>query len=426
MGAMMAAGRPLRGATLSIAAQAVGSAANFITGVLLARVLLPPEFGVHALLFNGLLIMAGFQAALISGPLRVLGIGREEPDYLPAQRWIQLSLGLTIALLMLALLLFFDMPAALATAYGVGLVLFLMYELARTELFNVLDMRTLLEMDVTAYGLRLAGLVILNLSSELTLTTAWLVIGGAYLAALIIFLPGKSYPGTCTPAGLRAVVRENWNYGRWLMLEALAFTLSSSLYLYFTAIWLGKEAAAGLGAVLVLMNVFNFVMMGMVNHSTAIARHQLVAGRYAGWRRHMLRSGVLLAAASVLAVGLVSMFATPLLRSLYGSFYAGYAALVPVLGAAVCLRGVNSMLSVAFRTAGQPQVGFAAKLTSAAVTLLVAYPLLDRLGVMGAAWGMLLTQVLWTLVYAFYLMRGALGRERVAATAGRHTAAGEV
>jgi Na+-driven multidrug efflux pump len=64
----------------------------------------------------------------------------------------------------------------------------------------------------------------------------------------------------------------------------------------------------------------------------------------------------------------------------------------------------NSLLGIAFRTLELPRTGFEAKLVSAAVTAITAYPAIKYWGVTGAALGLLLTQFSWLTVYIIKLM----------------------
>ena len=86
----------LRGSALSVLDQAVCSLSNFLTGIIIARALLPEAFGVYSLYFTGILLLAGFQNALITGPARVLGVrpaGVDAGGYFGAQARLQLMLS---------------------------------------------------------------------------------------------------------------------------------------------------------------------------------------------------------------------------------------------------------------------------------------------------------------------------------------------
>jgi O-antigen/teichoic acid export membrane protein len=196
-------------------------------------------------------------------------------------------------------------------------------------------------------------------------------------------------------------------------LETIAYSASTQVYLYLTALWVDTAAVGILSAVLVLMNAVNVILLGVMNHAVPVARQRLLVGGYDPWRRWLVRIGVFLTA-GVGAFGLLaSLAAEPLLTLVYGPAYAASAYLVPIVALQLFLSALNTVLSAAFRTAEMPHVGFAAKVASTLATLLLAYPLLQHWGAAGAAVGLVVTQLLWTATYVGYVGRGVLNQVRV-------------
>jgi O-antigen/teichoic acid export membrane protein len=191
-------------------------------------------------------------------------------------------------------------------------------------------------------------------------------------------------------------------------LESIAYSASTQVYLYLTALWVDTAAVGALSAVLVLMNAVNVILSGVMNHAVPVARQRLLVGGYDPWRRWLLRVGLVLTA-GVGSFGLVaSLLAEPMLAFVYGPAYAASAYLVPIVALQLCVSAFNTVLSAAFRTAEMPHVGFAAKVASTVATLLLAYPLLQHWGAAGAAVGLVVTQLLWTATYVAYVGRGVL------------------
>jgi O-antigen/teichoic acid export membrane protein len=164
-------------------------------------------------------------------------------------------------------------------------------------------------------------------------------------------------------------------------------------------------------AVQVLMNAVNVPLLGIMNFAVSEARRRLVESGYNAWRAFLWRIGLLLVGFAVaFGVG-TTIFAKPLLALIYTPAYVTFASLMPIFAIQLVFAACNTVLSAAFRTAEKPQVGFAAKAAAAVVTLVIAYPLLNGWGVTGAAVGLVVTQVLWTIVYVCYVLRGALRRQ---------------
>jgi O-antigen/teichoic acid export membrane protein len=175
------------------------------------------------------------------------------------------------------------------------------------------------------------------------------------------------------------------------------------------------RAAGAFGAVQTLLNALNVLLVGTVNIAGPMARVRLVRDGYDEWKRWLFLVGSALTGLTIVLTALLAAFAEPLLALLFRPEYAHYALLVPLLGVATVLRGPNSILAIAFRTAEKPQVGFAAKTASAAVTLAAAYPMLHAWGLYGAALGIVITQLCWMAVYSRHVfLKGTLSRENVA------------
>jgi O-antigen/teichoic acid export membrane protein len=408
----------LRGSALSVLDQAVCSLSNFLTGIIIARALLPEAFGVYSLYFTGILLLTGFQNALITGPARVLGVrpsGVDAGGYFGAQVRLQLMLG-TVLVAAAAIGLFTLYPGEVfaTLAFLLCLVLFQLQELARVVNLTRMTFGALLRLDLVTHGLRI-GLLLAAMGLGVLSAGAALLIVALTCGAGLIVAGRSAYPAAMA-APLAETASANWRFGRWLLLETVAYSASTQIYLYLAAIWVGTAAVGGLSAVQVLMNALNVLLLGVMNFAVPTARRLLIESGYDAWRRWLWRIGLLLAgAAAVFGVG-ASLLAQPLLALIYSPAYGAFAHLVPIVAVQFFLTACNTVLSAAFRTAEMPQVGFAAKAGSAIVTLLIAYPLLTGWGITGAAVGLAITQALWTAVYAVYVARGTLRQARISAT----------
>jgi len=165
------------------------------------------------------------------------------------------------------------------------------------------------------------------------------------------------------------------------------------------------------------MNAVSVLLVGVMNYAVPEARRRLIEIGYDSWRKWLWRVGLLLVGATaIFGVG-ASVLAKPLLALIYSPEYEAFAYLIPIVAVQYFFTACNTVLLAAFRTAGMPQVGFAAQAGSAVVSLVLIYPLLNGFGVTGAAVGLVITQVIWTTVYAFYIARGEL--KKVLATSAK-------
>jgi O-antigen/teichoic acid export membrane protein len=399
----------VRGSLLTVLDQGVCSLSNFLTGVIVARALLPEAFGVYTLFFTGIVLLSGLQNALVVGPLRVLGVrphGIEASGYFRAQVRLQLILSVILMAGAGITLVTIHRDPLTTIAFLICLLLFQLQELARVIHLTRMTFRTLLRLDVVTHGLRI-GLLLAAMSLGLLSTGTVLLIVAASCTGGLAVAGWGSLPKKA-PASFRQTSASNWRYGRWLLLESIAYSASTQVYLYLTALWVDAAAVGALSAVLVLLNAVNVILLGTMNHAVPVARQRLLVGGYDPWRQWLLRIGIFLCA-GVGAFGFVaSLAAEPLLALVYGPAYAASAYLVPIVALQLFLSALNTVLSAAFRTAEMPQVGFAAKVASTIATLVLAYPLLHHWGAAGAAVGLVVTQLLWTTVYIWFVAAGKL------------------
>jgi O-antigen/teichoic acid export membrane protein len=406
----------LKGSTLAVLDQGIVSLSNFATGVIVAKAVVPEEFGTYSLFFSGLMLLSGLQNACITGPLRVLGVRQDKAGgagYFSAQLRLQSLLG-AVQIFGLAFVvgLFGEMDPALLVTFMACVFLFQLQELGRVMHLTRLDTMSLLELDIVTHAVRLGALLIL---ATMDLLNAGVALGVIAAAALLgaLWTWRKLEFDVSNSTGLGDVARENWNFGRWLLLETLAYSASTQIYLFAMALWLDKQAVAVLAAAQVLVNTMNVLVTGVASHAIPVARSKLTTSGYEEWRRWLWRVGAYLTGAAAVLGMILSVASPQLLALIYTPFYAEYAYLVPLLALAFCVQTANNVLSISFRTANMPQAGFAAKSASAIATILLVYPLLNGWGIVGAAVGLLITQLLWMGVYISYIVLGALDRNRV-------------
>lgn len=404
------------GVVVSILDQGVVSLSNFLTSVIAARTLTPDEFGVFSLFYVTLLVMSGIQNALISSPVRVFGVAKgasHAPGYFETQCWLQCVLGGCTALLSAGILASGALGShSLSVGFPLCVFFVQLQEFARSVLATQLRMASLLSLDLWTNGGRILLIATLALTDRLTTNTLFLGIAVPSAIAAGVFL----FPYRSLPFGrpdFQSRLAQNWAFGKWILVEALAYAVSSQLYLYLTALIVDTRSAGALNASLSVLNLINVLLSGVMGFAIPVARDRLLNMNYEAWV-HWLKSVGFLLISSVLTLwGVVALSAEHILRMAYGDYYAGFTYLIEIIGFSYIFRAINTVVIAAFRTAELPQVGFSAQLVSAAVSVLVSYPLISEWGVAGAALGFVAVQVTWSGVYAYYLVSGALSKEAV-------------
>jgi len=414
---------------MAIADQGLVSIANFLTTVALAKTLQIREFGFYSLLFATMTNVGGLINTLVSEPTRVLGVSKDargNSTYATTQLILNIALTLPVVTVVFSVLhLVPSMHDSAALGVCAAIVLIGTQEVVRALNAAAHRWGNVLISDFAYHGFKLALLAALMLADSLRVDTVfWAVALGAAAGTGVHTFAGAQ---SRAPPRFTAELSRNWNYGKWLLLESIVFIASYSIYLYLVALLVDVEAAGAFNAAQTLVNSANVLWMGITAFSIPAARRALIEHGPLGWQKYLLDVGVGIVALTTGIGILLSIFARPLLILIFSPQYAHYAYLVPILAFGMVLTVCNSVLGIAFRTLELPRTGFEAKLVSAAVTAVAAYPAIKYWGAMGAAIGLLLTQFSWLAVYIIKLMalRPVLA-EHVAHVVAQSSAAGRV
>ncbi|CAI8789249.1 conserved membrane protein of unknown function [Methylocaldum szegediense] len=402
-----------RGPLITVSCQGISSLSNFLTGVFVAKSVAAADYGVYSLFYAGLMVLAGLQNSVILEPLRIYGVKtdrKETSAYFYSQFLLQLIFGLVMAGAAMGVLSVMAVASKTLGAFALCLFFLQLSDYFRVVALTELALRRLLVIETTGHAVRIVGLIRLSFDASLTVESALycMALGGAASSLLAIVLGGHRRSGS----GIKNILAtgvQNWRFGRWFVLETLAYSSSTYLYFFLVAAIIDRESVGAFNASQTLVNALNVILMGGIGFVIPIARRKLAVEGYEAWRKWLWQSGLtIVGIVSVIAVSL-SLFAEPALETLFKPFFAEYGYLVWILSFGYVLRSINSVLRVAFQTAEKPQIGFLSRLLSTIVTIAISYPLLQYYGVAGAAVGIVVTQLIWVTVYLVFIWRGELG-----------------
>lgn len=377
--------------------QGASSVANFILAMLVARSCSKRDFGDFVLTLAIARTIVSYSGATISYPLMAV---------YPAARSAT-KLWYTIAAL-LAVFFFSGMSLAglgLASHFvvvpfpiwcGVLVLALSTRHLTRATTMARLDYRTLCFLGCSGSVTVILALYGLSSLDRLTATTSFVVISIAFLLPDISYfalLINRSTHSPTSIATLWGAWRRLWHVGRWILARAIVTSLSASLIapaLYYLQ---GPESAAAYGATLGLAGIINPVFMGLTSYLRSIAAHAAIDGT--GNVKRMVRTA-LLAVAIIGATFLLgyAVLAKWLLRTVYGSNYENYGLLLICCVAATILAIAGGIVSTGLDSVGATREGFAGRLASAAIAILIGIPLIIWLAEIGAAIALLLANLI--------------------------------
>ena len=386
--------------------QALVSAANFLTNVMLARALGLSGFGVFAFAWMVVLLMSSLQGALIITPMMSIGPKQElalRPSYFGAVSMQALCLSAFSGILIFlgaftSIRLFpswhlesLPLPLAVATAA------YLLQDYTRRYFFTIRRSRLAFSCDALSYVTQLPLLWLLAWRKELTTSRALWMIALTSLFGVIVSLFWREQLHFSRMA-LRTVVRRHWKMVRWLAPSALLQWTSVNLFMVFAPVYYGAEALGALRACLNVVAISHIWILGLDNVLPAEAARQLhehgVNASYLYIRKTLIRWGIV----TLVFMTLISVAPSFWLSLLYGARYAGfgyvlrlYSLLYLMVFLGVPLRAGLQALEV---TAPLLWSYFAMTVFAA----LIAPPMAKHLGLLGVMLGLIVSQCTFQLI----------------------------
>ena len=373
--------------------QALVSACNFATGVLVARGLGIAEFGRFTLVWTVVLLLGALQHAAINTPMLSIG-----PKQLPARApayygavvvqqavFAATSFSLVLIGARLAAICFpqwgidgMSLPLALAASlwHGQDFVRRCCFARGRAAraMFN----------DLISYGGQVGVLfIVLRDHGGVADATTVLCVIAATCAVAIAHGALAMTPLAWSLTVFRSVVSRHFRFACWMVGTAAFAWIQGAVPFLAAGAVLGPVAVGALRAAQNLVGVIHILFLGLENAAPAAAARAFSTGGVVALRQYLGRVG-LVGGLATLAFALVLVLAPNFWMALaFGSNYTQYAYLLLWFAPLYLLMYVSITLRIAFRTLEVPRPMFVAHVAGSAVMLAIAYPLLLRFGLSG-------------------------------------------
>ncbi len=403
----------LRKGSWGLGDQALISASNFITTVVLARSLSFSDFGAFALLYGAIFLTISLQTTLITRPHNVLGATRQGAEY---RRYTTVTAVSQLCFTgFFALVTLIAAVAARGAAGSFAPLLFALapavaawqlQEFTRRVLYTEGRFKDAFINDLISCGGQAVAIVVLGHFNELTAVRAFAII--ALTSALAATWGCWQIREALDRHGVWRAVRahgfgENWHFGKWLFGAALATWISSQLYPILIGGLISVAEAGAFSAVLTLMGPARILLIAM---DTALA--PVAARAYAEKGQPALHSFVVrilmitAPAVAVYCIG-VSLFAKTILGAAYGEHYRAYGWLLALFAIGYALDYLRHPVSIALEARRASAPIFRAYLAAGVVVLTAGVAAVHFLGLLGAALGTITSSlILGVMIWHYY------------------------
>ncbi|HET8926151.1 MAG TPA: polysaccharide biosynthesis C-terminal domain-containing protein [Candidatus Acidoferrum sp.] len=401
-------GFELKAGFWSMLDQGAVSAGNFLTAILLARALVPAEYGIYALLFALMLFVVSLHAALIVYGLSLDGAAGTDAMLRPltgGSLVLTAGLGTVLGAAIGAVAMLFH-RISLVPWILLAVLFWQLQETTRRALISRLRHRDAVWGDALSYLGQAACIAYLFVARRLSLVSAFEVMSLTSAAAWLFQISQLKLAFRDFRGALRLLQRF-WGVGRWMLLTNIAQAFIDQALFWFLALR-GTAEVASFQSIVNLVRAMNPVMfaIGSVLLPTVAAqRENPAAGLHAG-RRYGLLGGLML----LPYFGMIFTFPGLALRFLYGpnSAYSGLGLELRLLVIASAFVYAAYVSGAYYNGLSKSYIVLRFQLVAAVTAVVPGFVLVTQAGVIGAALAYDLAFAAQTAAYVWFLRRSAL------------------
>lgn len=358
-----------QGAQWALFDQAIVSAANFLTGLLVARSLGASDLAAYSLAFATINGLSSVQRAVVSQPMNILGASETAGQRLARyQALVRLQAWLWPVCVPLVVAVgwwYFPDPWLVAGTLAFLLVFCLQDMVRRFHYSGGEQVRRALPIDLLAFGGQLAMLVVGWLTGHLTASSVLWWMGAPLFMAFVWGHWQLRQQSTTTRADGRPyqpwpLLREHWQQSRWVALSIVLFLASSQLLPFQIASFGDPDAVADYHAANVLMNALNVVRFTVGNYLPGRAAWVLAESGMSGLRRYLGRLTMAYLGLAALALAVFVASGPWLIDTLFKGQYPGAQALIGPMAAIHLLAMSSLVTTTAAQVLGETRLIFLA------------------------------------------------------------------
>lgn len=380
---------------LCLVDQAVVSATNFLTTVLIGRMCVEAELGAFAAgLSLMVIILVSIPAGTVWLPYTTFAprlSGRRAQLYLGSAcaQTMALCLAISVGLMLIGMTgLLQGTKSDLASLFGVlpwVATLILMQLFIRRIMLAHMVIIPLLLLDVAFSVMQLSGLVMLHRVGSLSASTALGVIGIASLIIVVLAAVAFRNHILIRPRSILLDWKKNWKLGRWGLPTFIVQALNNGLYVWIIALLHGTAAAGAYAAAMSIVALLNPVFLGFQNFYSPFASHTYAQHGVARFTKVTVISTIALASVLALFVVAIYLVGGGILPNVYQGRYQNQHALIGTMAIAYMASVLATPVGFGLMAIDRADGAFKAQCTQLAIGLVFGTALCLQFGIIGAA-----------------------------------------
>jgi len=383
---------------LAILDQGLISGSNFMVSILLARWLMPDQYGAYAIAFGIYMMLSLVYQSLVLEPMAVFGgsvFRANLRGYVRTLVSIHIVLSVAIfAALLGSWAISHQVSSGSAFTGALAGIAFaspclMLFALARRCFYVELSPAPAAAGAFIYSAVVLAGLYLVYQRALLSPFVAFLLLGsGALITGTVLMFGVRSKLSGSGPAPqVGEAWGRHWRYGRWAFAGCIAGWLPSYIYFPLLSSFTGMAESGQLKALMNLTLPFEqmkgALVMLVLPYAASIAERNGTAGARVLGTRLTLASIV----GAVMYWAVIIPLHKPIFHTMYSGRYLDVAYLLPALALGQVFWSATFGPSLALRAMESPASVFAALGIATLGSLVVGVPATWAFGLKGAIWG---------------------------------------
>ena len=402
---------------LAILDQGLISGSNFLIGILLARWLVPAQYGAFSLAFSVFLLLSYVYQSVLSEPQAVFSGSAYRQclrGYLKALLGIQLVVtlfGIVLlggsAAVVYAIGKAEGLPGALAGVAIASPCILFFWLLRRSFYMNLAPARAAMGAFIY-FVLVNVGLFVAYKKALMSPFVAYLLmaIGALGTGFFLLTQVKKVLPADTCPAPTAAQAwRKHWEYGRWALAVSVVTWIPYYMYYPLVSAFSGMAAAGQLKALmnlsLPLEQTYTALSILFLPYAARVCREKGVSSSGPLVRRITM----LFVGGAILYWGLLIPFRGLVFHILYGGKYMEVAPLIPYVAIGTTLWSAAFGPAIMLRAIESPDSIFWARIVASVLSLLIGVPATRSFGLWGVVGSIIVANIAAFFISMYILQR---------------------
>lgn len=372
--------------------QGLVSGVNFLTNIMLIRLLGFSEYGRYTIAWMAILFIYSMQESFVTAPMMTLGPQSKDKAYY-GNLFIQLLIFMLASSVVLAILVilgqcFFPSWQLLKLLPALMLVslVYQLQDFIRRYYYVSGRPKCAFACDVVRYGLQLIGLLVCFATYQ-TITASealWLISACGLLSVLLFLSVVKEFKYQVSI--LKQTISKNWYFSKWLTFSSLMQWASGNLVVLLSGALLGKMELGIIRSMQNIMGATHVILLGLDNVVPSECAKKLKQG-VVSVEKYLFNVAFILA--GIIALVAIPVYAKPdlLLGLLYGKAYTtlnvSYAWILKWYLFLYLVVFVNRILNYALRTIEYTKPIFYGYAVSVVFICCAAYFIIEVWGLLG-------------------------------------------